>query len=204
MRRLPAALRALDPDQRLAAAAAAALLATMVLPWYTLQNVDPRTRAIQSNSVSAFGTFSFVEAAVLLVSAGVLWLLVARGQRRAFHLPGGDGTVIAAAGAWVAFLLFYRVLDRPDGGGYPVGVQWGVFVAFAVAAGLAVAGVRMRAARRPEPPNPAAEEDPAEWTVVAPRERRRAPGRRPVERVAFDDAPRPEDPPELRPRPRRP
>ena len=36
--------------------------------------------------------FSFVEAAVLLVAAGVLFLvLVAGSQRKAFHLPGGTG-----------------------------------------------------------------------------------------------------------------
>ncbi len=152
--RIARAVRALDPEQRLAGVAALGLLAAMVLPWYTLQNVDPRTRRITTNAVSAFGTFSFVEAAVLLVSAGVLALLFARGERRAFHLPGGDGTVVLAAGAWAAFLLFVRVLDRPDGGPYPVGITWGLFVAFALAAALAAAGLRMRSAGRAEPPLP--------------------------------------------------
>jgi hypothetical protein len=152
--RLRRALEALDPDQRLAGLAAVALLATMLLPWYTLQNVEPRTRQITTNAVSAFGTFSFVEGAVLLVAGGVLALLFARGERRAFHLPGGDGTVVAAAGAWAAVLLFYRVLDRPDGGPYPVGITWGFFAAFVAAAALAAAGLRMRAAGRAEPPLP--------------------------------------------------
>ena len=149
MTRVRAALRGLDPHQQLAGVAALALLVTMVLPWYSLQAVDPATRVIRTNSVSAFGTFSFVEGAVLLVSAGVLALLFARGEHRRFHLPGGDGTVVAGAGAWAAVLLFYRVLDRPDGGGYPVGIQWGLFVAFVAAAALAAAGARMRAAGEP-------------------------------------------------------
>ena len=155
--RIARAVRALDPDQRLAGLAALGLLAAMVLPWYTLQAVDPRTRQITTNSVSAFGTFTFVEGAVLLVAAGVLALLFARGERRAFHLPGGDGTVVAVAGGWAAFLLFVRVLDRPDGGPYPVGITWGLFVAFALAGALAIAGLRMRAAHRPEPPLPTEE-----------------------------------------------
>ena len=152
--RIARAVRALDPDQRLAGVAALGLLVSMVLPWYTLQAVEPRSRQITTTAVSAFGTFSWVEGAVLVVAAGVLALLFARGERRAFHLPGGDGTVVAAAGGWAAFLLFCRVLDRPDGGPYPVGITWGLFVAFAIAAALVAAGARMRAAGRAEPPLP--------------------------------------------------
>ena len=164
--RIARAVRALDPDQRLAGLAALGLLVAMVLPWYTLQAVDPRTRQITTNAVSAFGTFTFVEAAVLLVAAGVLALLFARGERRAFHLPGGDGTVILVAGAWAAVLLLWRVFDRPEvDRALTVGIQWGFFFAFLAAAALGAAGWRIRAAGRPEPPNPVASE--AE-TVVLP------------------------------------
>ncbi len=202
MRRIGGVLGALDPDQRLAGLAALGLLATMVLPWYE-KNVVVRGTFV-SDSVSAFGTFSFVEAAVFLVAAGVLALLFARGERRGFHLPGGDGTVVVGAGLWAALLLFWRVFDRPDaeGAGATVGIQWGFFVAFVAAGALAAAGLRMRAAARPEPPNPAAQDDETGWTVAAPVERRRREGRRPVERVDFGDARPvpPDDPPELRPR----
>jgi len=174
--RVRGAWRALGPEQRLAAVAALALFATMLLPWYQLQRVVRGD--IRSHDVNAFGVFSFVEAAVLLVVVGVLALLFARGEDRGFHLPGGDGTVIFAAGVWAGFLLFFRVLDRPPGGGYPVGIAWGFFIAFIAAGFLAYAGARLRAAHRPEPPLPTP--PPPEPTV----RRRRPP-------PADDDRPMP-------------
>ncbi len=39
---------------------------------------------------------------MLLVSVGVLATLLARAEGRDFHLPGGDGTIVMLAGAWVA------------------------------------------------------------------------------------------------------
>ena len=114
-----------------------------------------------SDSISAFGAVSFVEAAIFLVAAGVIALLLARADERPFHLPGGDGTVIFAAGLWATALIFYRVFDRPDvsGEGGTVGIQWGFFVAFVAAGALAFAGQRIRVAGRPEPRLPAAEPD---------------------------------------------
>src|SRR5687767_11888518 len=98
--------RALAPEMRLAALAAAGLGFTLVLPWYSA--------APGGGSFSAFNVFTFVEAAVLLVAAGVLYLLYARAKRRAFHLPGGDGTIISLAGGWAAALILWRMFDRPD------------------------------------------------------------------------------------------
>src|SRR4029077_10856724 len=85
-----------------------------------------------------------------------LALLYARGSRRAFHLPGGDGAVIIAAGLWVMFLVFYRQLDKPNGRhegpiNTSIGVEWGIFVAFLLGALLAYAGFRIRQAHTPEP-----------------------------------------------------
>ena len=94
-----AAPRALGSDQQLAGLAALALLLSMFLPWYEKSVVDPRGSRFVSDTVSAFGTVSFVEAAVFLVSAGVLVLLFTRAEGSEFELPGGDGTVILAGGA---------------------------------------------------------------------------------------------------------
>jgi hypothetical protein len=159
--RVQQALRNLDAEQRLAGLAALALTVTLFLPWYQVSVA--RGNAFVDSSRTAFGVFSFVEAAVLLVAVAVLYLLFARGERKGFHLPGGDGTVILAAGGWAALLLLWRVFDRPDveGRGVTVGIQWGFFFAFLAAAALALAGWRMRQAGHPEPPNPAAEEPPA-------------------------------------------
>jgi hypothetical protein len=151
--RVAKAYRALDRDQRFAAGAALALLLSMFLPWYEKSVVVPGSKSFANDSISAFGAVSFVEAAIFLVAAGVLALLLARAEQRPFHLPGGDGTVIFAAGVWATLLIFYRVFDRPDisGDGGTVGIQWGFFVAFVAAGALAVAGQRIRAAHRPEP-----------------------------------------------------
>ena len=155
LRRLRGAWRELDGDQRLAGLAAVALLATMFLPWY--QKSLAVDEDLKSQNLSAFGTISFIEAAIFLVSLGVLLLLFFRAEQRAFHLPGGDGTVILGAGAWVALLLLWRLFDRPDvRDAISVGITFGPFLAFLCAAALAGAGWRIRQAARPEPPNPAA------------------------------------------------
>jgi hypothetical protein len=155
LRRLRAAWRALPAEHRVGGAAAIALLMTMLLPWYTTSapmRLGKRV-ALAQDTQTALQAFSWVEAAALLVALGVLGLLFARGERRAFHLPGGDGTVIAAAGVWVAALIVWRLFDRPSlGQGVSVGLAWGIFVALAAAAALAAAGNRVRAAHRPEPP----------------------------------------------------
>ena len=186
MTRLIRAWGALTPEQRLATVAALALLLTMFCPWYELQSLNLRTRAIESHSISAFGDVSFVEAAVFLVAAGVIALMFARAERRDFHMPGSDGAVVMIAGCWAALLIFYRVFSRPSGNGYPVGIEWGFFLAFVAAGALAYAGWRMRATHPPEPPllrtrggargggqpheGPSADED---ITVLAPQPPRR-------------------------------
>lgn len=169
--RLGRAWRALTPERRLAALAALGLFVTMFLPWYQ-QNAVVRDRVVSPN-LTAFGVFSFVEAAVLLVAIAVLALLFARAEGRSFHLPGGDGTIVLAAGGWVALLLVWRLFDKPDLSGEgvgTVGIQWGIFFALGAAGLLAAAGSRMRAAERPH----AAAGDGA-----PPRRRRRAPSARP-------------------------
>jgi hypothetical protein len=152
MTRLAHAWQAMKPEQRLAAVASLALLLTMLFPWYGLQSLNRRTGAIDSHNISAFGDVSFVEAAVFLVALGVVVMVLARAEGRDFHLPGGDGTIVTIAGGWAGLLIFYRVFDRPAGHGYPVGIEWGFFLAFVAAGSLAYAGVRMRAAEAPEAP----------------------------------------------------
>ncbi len=159
MTRLIDAWRALEREQRTTALVSLGLFVTMLLPWYSKTETLVVHGAASSTeqSLSAFQAFSFVEAAVLLVSAGVLSLLFARAEDRDFQLPGGDGTIVAIAGAWAAILIFYRLLDKPGLQGNAkisstVGVQWGIFVALLVALGLLYTGRRLRASERGEPP----------------------------------------------------
>ena len=184
-------------DQRLAVAAAVGLFVTMLLPWYTETAISVKGTSVPrtaNGSFSAFGAFSFVEAAVLLVSVFVICVVFARAEERAFHLPGGDGTVIMLAGGWAAILIFYRMLDKPgvhtSGVLYTEGITWGIFAALFVAIALSYSGWRMRVAARPEPP------------LVMPSSRRRPRAPAPdAEPPASDSPSEPETEPETEPTP---
>jgi hypothetical protein len=174
--RIVRAWNTLGPEQRLAGVAAASLWIAMLLPWYSKSTTFIYKGAAKSTeqSLSAFQDFSFVEAAVLLVSAAVLAMLFARGERRAFHLPGGDGFIITAGGVWTAILIFYRMLDKPGTTGSDkitatIGIQWGIFIALIAALGLAYAGVRVKAAHRPEPDLASDPTAPVAVRLTAPR-----------------------------------
>lgn len=149
------ALRLLNAEQRAAAAAALLLVA------------------------STFGPFSFVEAGELMLAAGVLALLFARAEGKRFHLPFGDGTVIAAAGIWAGALIVTRLFDRPLGQN---------LLALACAAILFLAGARERA-KRPADDLPPEHETP-------PIRRRRATRRR---AAASEAGTKPLPPPEFTP-----
>jgi hypothetical protein len=84
---------------------------------WRLLNFEQRIAAIGAVLlvVSTFGPFSFVEAAEVLIAAGVLALLHTRALGKRFHLPFGDGTVILTAGIWAALLIAARLFDRPLG-----------------------------------------------------------------------------------------
>jgi hypothetical protein len=114
VRRTARAVRILNSEQRVAAAGALLLI------------------------LSTLGSFSFVEGAQLVLALGVLALLFARAEGARFHLPFGDGTVIAGAGVWAGALIFAGLLDR--------GVGQNIFGA-AGAAILFMAGTRERAKR---------------------------------------------------------
>jgi hypothetical protein len=156
-----AAWAALAPEQRLAAFCASGLFVTMFLPWYsrdTTAVVKGRLQKV-STTLTAWNAFSFVEAAILLVAVGVLALVFARGEKRAFHLPGGDGLVVFAAGVWVALLVFYRLIDNKTGStsafqNVDYGVKWGIFVTLLCGGALAYAGQRLGHAHLTEPPLP--------------------------------------------------
>ena len=175
MASLAGTLRGLPPESRLTGGAAAALIFSMVLPWYQVSSIG------KADSRSAFQVFTWVEASILLVAAAVLYLVWARAQRMRFHLPGGDGVVVSLAGGWVLVLLIWRLFDKPEisGPATTVGIDWGIFVALLAAGALVAAGARVRAAGRPEPANPIAEE-PA-WEVPERRPRERTANGRPRE-----------------------
>lgn len=107
---------------------------------FRLLNFEQRLAAVGALllAISTFGPFSFVELAELMIAVGVLALLRARGLGKQFHLPFGDGTVIAGAGVWAGLLIVVRLFDRPLGQN---------LLALVCAALLVVAGVLERAKR---------------------------------------------------------
>jgi hypothetical protein len=155
------ALRKLPAEMRMAGIAAAALAFTVVLPWYEKSFFDVQQRRFVTDNLSALQVFTFVEAAVLLVALAVLFLVWARSQQKGFHLPGGDGVAITLAGGWAELLLIWRLFDKPDVSerAATVGIAWGMFAAMVAAGAVIAAGARVRAAHRPEPPNPAEDLD---------------------------------------------
>jgi hypothetical protein len=145
----------------MAAGAALALFLTLFLPWYQETVIASGVNSLRSVSatLTGWGAFSFVEAAVLLVAASVLLLLFIRAEGGAFHVPGGDGGVITAAGFWTCVLIVWRMFDKEGTSGHgqvatTSGIEWGIFVALAVAGVLTYAGTRIRRAHEPEPPLP--------------------------------------------------
>jgi hypothetical protein len=184
------AWQALPQERRLAAIAAIGLFLTLFLPWYQRHFFIVVSGKLEpaGDSQTGWAAFSFVEAAVLLVSAGVLTLLFHRAEGRAFHLPGGDGFVIMAAGLWTCVLVVWRIFDKQGATSHAqdattYGIEWGIFIALGVAAALAYAGSRIRLAHQPEPPLPGEEED------VPPARPRRAEQVRAPDQPAHDEYP---------------
>lgn len=160
-----AAWERLSAGHRHAAMAALGLVLSLALPFYGKSAFDVTEDgrlASASESLSAFGVISFVEGAVMLVAAAVLGLVVVRARRVAFSPPGGDGTVIASAGAWALLLLVWRLFDKPDvtGRAVTVGLQWGWFVAVLFSSGLLGSGWRLRGDDSTAPP--AADAEPGQ------------------------------------------
>jgi hypothetical protein len=159
--RLRRAWAGLATEQRRVVLAAALVLVSLLLPWYS-KTTNAITRAgldTRHEAKMAITVPSFVEASIFLVAIAVLVLMLTRGEGRAFHLPFGDGGVVTAAGAWVGFLVFYRFVDQPAGDHTEnltseYGLSWGIFFGLLAAAFLLYSGLRLRAAAVPEPPLP--------------------------------------------------
>jgi hypothetical protein len=160
---------------------------------FRLLNLEQKAAAVAALLLiaSTFGPFSFVEAAEILIALGVLALLFARAEGKRFHLPFGDGTVIAAAGIWAGLLIVVRLFDRSLGQN---------LLALACAAIMFLAGARERAKRPADdlppglPPPPAARRDPQPPPPApAPHREPRAPG------AAAEDVTKPQPPPEFEP-----
>jgi hypothetical protein len=156
--RVRRAFGVLAPEQRYVVLAAALVFGSMLLPWYSksLNGFGPKGPETTHEAKLAIFVPSFVEASIFLVSVALLALMFARGERKAFHLPFGDGIVVSAAGVWVGFLIFYRFIDQPAGGKtdnlvFAYDLSWGIFFGLLAAAFLIYRGTVLRLAGVPEP-----------------------------------------------------
>jgi hypothetical protein len=182
---LRAAWGRLDHRQRRVGAAAALVLVTMVLPWYSEETVTqrgPGSIVRSGGSVSGLAGMSFIEAGLLVVLLGVLALLWGRGTGRRFALPFPDGSLICAAAGWMGLLIVYRLFARPHGVDTAqehtlIGLNWGIFVSLLAVGVLFAAGFDLRrhgprnavpGEPAPAPPSRYPDVDPATM-VVRPR-----------------------------------
>lgn len=160
----------LDDGEKLAGVAGAVLLVSFFLPWFQKSVLPAGAKAFVSQNLSAFGAFSWIEAALLLVNGAVLLLLYLRSTGRRVELPTDDGTMIALAGGWMLVLVLARVVfAKPvvTGTSASVGLQWGLLVAMGAAGGMLAAGLasrsRAHASRTPAEPVVPESDVPPRW-----------------------------------------
>ncbi len=118
-----------------------------VLPLVGLQSLNRKAAPIYSHTIDAFGDVSFVEAADLpgrrrrdrAAVRACRGPRVPHAGRRRDHRAGRRRLGGAVD-------LLPRLRPARTGNGYPVGVEWGIFLALVAAGALAYAGWRMRAA----------------------------------------------------------
>ena len=114
----------------------------------------------------------------------MLALLFARAEGMRFHLPFGDGTVIAGAAIWAGALILAGLLDRSVG--------QNVFARGRRGRACSSRALRERAKRPPD-------DVPPDAPGSAPPIRRRRPPRRPGAAAAADATTDPLPPPEFKP-----
>ena len=133
-------LRSLGAHERLAAIGVGGVAVSLLLPWYGV--------SFASLVRTPLSSISFVEVAIILMLVAAGYLIVRSERGPAFPRPLHTGTLIAVTGVWTAVLVGYRMIDRPDlgifGEAYGVGLRYGIFVALAGAALIAVGGLRCR------------------------------------------------------------
>jgi hypothetical protein len=137
-RGIGATLGSLRGAERLAAIGAAAVPVSLLLPWYGY-------RFLGGLSQTGLDAFGFGQAALLVTVAATLFLIVrcARGYRP--PRPLSEGALLIAAGVWMAILLGYLILDRPDQfEPLEARLRYGIFVALGGSLAVVVGGMRLR------------------------------------------------------------
>jgi hypothetical protein len=135
--------RSLPPPARLAATGAFVVAGSMLFPWYGIQ-FGPGL------SETGFDSFGLGQLALLLTAGAALYLIVRCGSGYELPRPLGEGSLLAAAGAWASALVAYLMIDRPDeiAGYTDIHLRYGIFIAMGGAIALLVGGLRLRRKQR--------------------------------------------------------
>jgi hypothetical protein len=131
--------RALSPAERIVAAGAIAVCASLLLPWYGIAF----SRGL---SVTGLDRFGFAHAALLLAVGAAVFLVVREASGRTLSRPLRAAELVAIAGTWGVLVCFFLIADRPDelAGGTQVQLRYGIYVAIAGCMTIVIGGLRMR------------------------------------------------------------
>lgn len=151
-------LRGLGGDERLAVIGVAVIALSLFLPWYGVSVADNLVQ-------TGFGAASWTEAAIMLTGAATVFLALRVGGGYVPPRPLREWALFVAAGVWIALILGYRMIERPELNfdidivaiERTYGLRYGIFVALAGAGLIVAAGIRDRAKRPASPRGP----DPA-------------------------------------------
>jgi hypothetical protein len=142
-------LRGLGAEERLAVIGAAGIGLSLLLPWY---GVPVAGDLVQTG----IGAFTFAEGAIVAVCAATVFLAMRVGGGYELPRPLKEWALFCLAGAWIALILAYRMLERPEVNfdleiivvERTYSLRYGIFVALAGAALIFIAGLRGRARER--------------------------------------------------------
>ena len=143
-RELARDLRGLRGPERLAVLGVAAIVVSLLLPWYDAGVADLVKTGL--------GSFSWAEAAIVLTCVATVFLSLQVGGGYIPPRPLTEWGLFAAAGIWIALIVIYRMIDRPEltievpfaefERSYRLG--WGIFVALAGAGVIVAASLQSR------------------------------------------------------------
>lgn len=136
--------RALSPAERIVAAGAIAVTASLLLPWYGI-------RLGGGLSVTGLDSFGFGHAALVITTAAAVVVVWRERSGRTPPRPLRSAELVVVAGVWAGLLTAFLMIDRPDelAGTTRVGLQIGSFVALGGCVAIALGGMRMRVERDP-------------------------------------------------------
>ena len=138
-------LRGLGGDERLAVIGVAVIVFSLFLPWYGAPVADNLVQ-------TGFGAFTWASAAILLTGAATVVMSLRIGGGYELPRPLREWALFVVAGIWIALILGYRMIERPELNfdldivtvERTYQVRYGIFVALAGAAIIVAAGIRHR------------------------------------------------------------